>query len=66
MKNLMIKRDYLNGENKRLLEKNKKINSLVESLKAQGAEQAELDDVRAMMSADEVKMLSSVNEDCKK
>lgn len=66
MKNLMIKRDFLNGENKRLLEKNKKIDTLIESLRAQGAEQAEIDDVRAMMSSDEVKMLSSINGDCKK
>lgn len=66
MKNLMIKRDFLNAENKRLLEKNKKINTLIESLKSQGAEQAEIDDVKAMMSAEEVKLLNSVNDQCRK
>lgn len=66
MKNLLIKRDFLTAENKRLLEKNKKINTLVESLKSQGAEQTEIDDVRAMMSCDEVKMLSCVYDHCQK
>lgn len=62
----MIRRDFLGGENKRLLEKNKKINAIIDSLKAQGAEQTEIDDVRAMMSSEELKLLNSVNDHCKK
>jgi len=62
----MLKREFLNGENKRLLEKNKKINTIIESLKAQGAEQSEMDDVKAMMSSEEIKLLNSVNDHCRK
>lgn len=62
----MIRRDFLGGENKRLLEKNKKISAIIDSLKAQGAEQTEIDDVRAMMSSEELKLLNSVNDHCKK
>lgn len=62
----MLRKDFLNAENKRLLEKNKKVSTIVEALKAQGAERAEIEDVRAMMSNEELKLLNSVNDHCKK
>jgi DNA-directed RNA polymerase III subunit RPC3 len=57
--NLMIRREFLTSENKRLLEKSNKVNTIVESLKAQGADQIEIDDVKAMMSSDELALLES-------
>ena len=60
--NLMIKRDYLTSENKRLLEKSKKIETIVETLKTQGADQMEINEVKSMMSLDELALLSSFND----
>ncbi|CAF0854545.1 unnamed protein product [Brachionus calyciflorus] len=62
MANLIIKREYLTSENKRLIEKNKKINSIIESLQTQGAEQAEIDEVKSMISPEEHNMLNSFND----
>lgn len=58
----MIKREYLSAENKRLLEKNKKINAIIDSLKVQGADQSEIDDVRSMMTHEERNMLNCIND----
>ncbi len=60
--NLMIKRDFLTSENKRLLEKNKKIEAIVETLKAQGADQMEINEVKAMVSQEELSLLASFND----
>jgi hypothetical protein len=62
MMNLMIKRDFLTSENKRLLEKNKKIEAIVETLKAQGADQMEINEVKAMVSQEELSLLASFND----
>jgi DNA-directed RNA polymerase III subunit RPC3 len=62
MMNLMIKRDYLASENKRLLEKSKKIDAIVDTLKTQGADQMEINEVKAMMSQDELSLLASFND----
>jgi predicted membrane chloride channel (bestrophin family) len=64
--NLMLKREFLSAENKRLLEKNKKVNTIIETLIAQGADMAEINDVKAMMSKDDLSMLNSVTEHCDK
>lgn len=64
--NLIIKREHLSAENKRLLEKNKKVNAIMEMLKLQGADQAEIDDVKQMMSAEDLNLLGSVNGHCDK
>jgi hypothetical protein len=66
MMNLMLKREHLALENKRLLEKNKKVNTIVESLVAQGAEQVEIDDVKMMITADELKLLNCIKDHCNK
>ena len=60
--NVVIKREFLTSENKRLLEKSKKIDNIVETLKTQGAEQAEIDEVRAMMSVNDIALLASFND----
>lgn len=60
--NLIIKREFLISENKRLLEKSKKINGIIESLQLQNAEQVELDEVKSMINDDELKMLNSFND----
>lgn len=57
--NLMIKREYSTQGNKRLLEKNKKVNTIIETLKSQGAEQAEIDDVKSMISQEDLNLLNS-------
>ena len=62
MMNFMLRREFLTSENKRLLEKSKKINSIVDSLKAQNAEQMEIDEVKSMMSSDEHRLLDSFND----
>lgn len=62
MTNLIIKREYLTSENKRLLEKNKKVNTIIESLKSQGADQGEIDDVKAMIGEEELNSLNSFND----
>ncbi len=62
----MIKREQLTTENKRLLDKNDKINSRVESLIAQGAEQTEIDYERSIMSSEEKNKLSSFTDHCNK
>jgi len=64
--NLMLKREFLTAENKRLLEKNKKMNAIIETLVAQGADMTEINDVKGMISADDVRLLNSVTEDCDK
>lgn len=66
MKNLMIKREFLAAENKRLLEKNKKLNTIIDSLKVQGADSSEIEDVKGMMSIEDIKLLTSVNDHCNK
>lgn len=62
MTNLIIKREFLASENRRLLEKSKKVDTIVETLKSQGADQIEINEVKAMMSQDELTLLSSFNE----
>lgn len=62
MANLMIKREFLTSENKRLIEKSKKIDGIIESLQLQGAEQVEIDEVKSMISDEELKMLNSFND----
>jgi DNA-directed RNA polymerase III subunit RPC3 len=62
MMNLMIKRDYLASENKRLLEKSRKIEAIVDTLKSQGADQMEINEVKAMMSQDDLSLLASFND----
>ena len=64
--NLMLKRESLTIENRRLLEKNKKINTIIESLIVQGADMSEINDVKAMISSDELNLLNSVTEHCNK
>jgi hypothetical protein len=66
MTNLMLKREHLTLENKRLLEKNQKVNTIIESLITQGAEQAEIDDVKLMITAEELKSLNCINDRCNK
>lgn len=66
MKNLMIKRVQLTSDNKRLLEKNQKLNNRIETLKAQGAEQSEIDYEKSMMSTEETNQLNSFTEHCNK
>jgi len=62
----MLKREHITQENKRLLEKNEKINVRIGILTAQGAEQAEIDEERAIMSVEELGKLNSFTEHCKK
>jgi DNA-directed RNA polymerase III subunit RPC3 len=57
--NLMVKRQQLVAENKSLLDKGHKINSRIESLQAQGADQAEIDYERSIISAEETAKLKS-------
>ena len=64
--NLMLKREFLIAENKRLLEKNKKVNTIIESLIAQGADMSEINDVKGMISSDELNLLNSVTDHCDK
>jgi hypothetical protein len=64
--NLMIKREQLLLENKRLFEKSKKVNSIVESLIAQGADKSEIDDVKSMMNEDEMKTFRKATDHCDK
>lgn len=66
MENLMIKRAQLTSENKRLLEKSHKLNNRIETLKAQGAEQSEIDYEKSMMSIEETSQLNSFTEHCNK
>ena len=66
MLNLMLKREHLTQENKRLLEKNQKISVRIEILTSQGAEQAEIDEEKAIMSIEELGKLNSFTEHCKK
>ena len=66
MMNLMIRREHLTGENRRLLEKSKKVNAMIESLVAQSAEAAEIEDVRAMITPEETKQLDLVTSHCNK
>lgn len=66
MFNLIIKRDHLILENKRLLEKNQKINARIELLIAQGASQPEIDYEKTIMSTEEINKLSSFTEHCNK
>ena len=66
IRNLMIKREQLASENKRLLEKSKKVNSRVETLIAQGAAQSEIDYEKSIMSSEETKQLNSFTEHCNK
>lgn len=59
MGNLMVKRQQLVAENKSLLEKGHKTNSRIECLQAQGADQAEIDYERSIISAEETAKLTS-------
>lgn len=66
MFNLMLKREHLIVENKRLLEKNQKINVRIDLLKAQGAGQTEIDEEKSIMSPDELIKLNSFTTHCNK
>lgn len=66
MLNVIIKREHLVQENKRLLEKNQKINARIDLLVAQGASQAEIDYEKTIMSAEEMNKLNSFTEHCNK
>ena len=57
--NLLLKRRQLAAENRSLLEKGHKINARVECLRAQGADQAEIDYERSIMSGEETAKLKS-------
>lgn len=66
IKNLIIKREQLTSENKRLLKKDEKIKQRIESLIAQGAEQSEIDYEKSIMSQEELSQLSSFTTHCNK
>lgn len=66
MLNVIIKREHLVQENKRLLEKNQKINARIDLLVAQGASQAEIDYEKTIMSTEEMNKLNSFTEHCNK
>ncbi len=62
----MIKREHLTLENRRLLEKNNKINQRIETMKAQGADQSEIDYEKSIMSDEEINKLNSFTDYCNK
>ena len=62
----MKRREHLTCENRRLIEKKRKINARVELLILEGAEKEEIDYEKSLMSADETKKLNSFTEHCKK
>lgn len=64
--NLMQKREFLTAENKRLLEKSKKVNTIIETLVSQGADMAEINEVKGIISADDVRLLNSITQHCDK
>ena len=64
--NLMLKREHLSAENKRLLEKSAKIDAMIEALVAQSADQADIDDVKSMMNLEELNSLNKITDRCNK
>jgi hypothetical protein len=62
--NLMTRQEQELSENKRLLEKQKKIDAIVQTLKTQGAEQMEIDDLQSMLTSQESNKLKHINEIC--
>ena len=62
----MLKREFLSAENKRIIEKNKKVNTIIETLIAQGADVSEINDIKGTMSREELNLLNSVTEHCDK
>jgi hypothetical protein len=64
--NLMVRQERELNENKRLLEKQKKIDAIVQTLRTQGAEQMEIDDLQAMLTIQESNQLKHINEICSK
>lgn len=64
--NLMLKREHLSAENKRLLEKSAKIDAMIEALVAQSADQADIDDVKSMMNHEELNSLNKITDRCNK
>ncbi len=62
----MIKREQLTTENKKLIEKSKKINSRIETLIIQGADQSEIDYEKSILSEEETTKLNSFTDHCNK
>ena len=58
----MIRQELEISENKRLIEKQQKLDAIVEQLKAQHAEEAEIHDVMSIMSASELTQIKLINE----
>ena len=62
----MIKRETILADNKRLLEKHRKTNAIIESLIQSRAEMAEIEEIRMQITPEEYKTLNSVTEHCNK
>lgn len=62
MFNLMVRHDMEISENKRLIEKQTKIDTIVESLKAQNAEEAEIQEVQSMLTPNEVNQIKKIKD----
>lgn len=62
----MIKRETILADNKRLLEKHRKINAIIESLIQSRAEMVEIEEIRMQITPEEYKTLNSVTEHCNK
>jgi DNA-directed RNA polymerase III subunit RPC3 len=61
MYNLMLKRERLNTDNKRLFEKYKKVNAIIETLVTEGADMNEINEIKSTISEDESNKMMSIN-----
>lgn len=60
--NLMVRHDMEITENKRLIEKQTKIDTIVASLKAQNADEAEIEEVQSMLTPNEMNQIKKISE----
>jgi hypothetical protein len=66
MKNLIIKTNQINMQNKRLKEKSEKVKSMKESLRLQGSSEEEINEIEQMLTTDEINRLNSISEQLKR
>jgi hypothetical protein len=62
----MIRNELEMNENKRLIEKQQKLDSIIETLKSQEAEETEIEEIKAMMSAAEITQIKQIQDVCNK
>lgn len=60
--NLMIRHEQELLENKRLIEKQQKLDSIIETLRLQGADETEIEEIKMMITPAELQQIKHIND----